>query len=269
MRGPKQLLDCEDKWVTEMGAWIAGERVVFRGKDLFKELHSMRWMGLLLYGITGREFNDKQIRLFEGLWVLSVSYPDARIWNNRVAALTGSAKATGSLGISAATAVSEAKVYGKQADLAAIEFIKRAKRHKDQGGDLTELVKAELHTKRAIGGFGRPIIMKDERIAPVMRLVKDLEYHQGECLKIAFEIEQILISERFRMRMNVGGLVAAIASDQNLSALEYYYYVLLAFTAGHFPCFIEAQDYKMEGTFFPLRCERVSYQGKPHRKWEI
>ena len=41
------------------------------------------------------------------LWV-NTSYPDARIWNNRVAALAGSARSTGNLGVSAALAVSEA-----------------------------------------------------------------------------------------------------------------------------------------------------------------
>ena len=57
MQGPKTLLECEDHWVTDLGAWFPGERVVFRGKDLFQELGDSSWMGLLLYGITGREFN--------------------------------------------------------------------------------------------------------------------------------------------------------------------------------------------------------------------
>ena len=31
MEGPKCLLDSEDHWVTSMGGWFPGKRVVFRG----------------------------------------------------------------------------------------------------------------------------------------------------------------------------------------------------------------------------------------------
>lgn len=262
------LLEYEDNWRTQMGAWFPGERVVFRGKDLFSELNDMPWMGLLLFGITGRIFNSEEIRLFEGLWVLSASYPEPRLWNNRVASLTGTAKSTGSLGISAATAVSEAKIYGKQADIAAIDFIQRAVSVENGAGDLDSFIKNELKVRRVIGGFGRPIVKTDERIGPVMKLMKDLGFDPGEHVKLALEIERLLEGKRLRMRLNVGGLVAAIASDFGLSLREYYYYVLLAFSAGHIPCFIDAQDNKREGQFLPLRCSRVAYEGIALRKWE-
>ena len=50
------------------------------------------------------------------------SYPDARLWNNRVAALAGTARSTGTLGIAAALAVSEAKIYGGAHNLRAANF---------------------------------------------------------------------------------------------------------------------------------------------------
>src|SRR5919106_230924 len=87
MRGPEQLFESEDHWVTSMGAWFPGERVVLRGKDLFHDLKDLSWMALLLFGITGRIPDERQVRLFEGIWALSTSFPEPRLWNNRVAAL--------------------------------------------------------------------------------------------------------------------------------------------------------------------------------------
>src|SRR5919108_6452472 len=98
MRGPKQLLENEDRWVTTIGAYFPGERVVFRGKDLFHDLKDLSWMALLLYGITGRIPDERQVRLFNGFWTLCTSYPEPRIWNNRVAALAGNVKKQGTLG---------------------------------------------------------------------------------------------------------------------------------------------------------------------------
>ena len=127
MRGPKYLFESEECWHTRMGMAIPEKgKVIFRGKDLFRDLNNLPWMGLLLYGITGRIPDDKQIRLFEGIWTLCTSYPDPRIWNNRVAALAGTVRSTAALGISAATAVSEASLYGRRPDIRAVDFLYQA-----------------------------------------------------------------------------------------------------------------------------------------------
>jgi hypothetical protein len=154
MRGPEELLQFEDHWVTDLGAWFPGERVVLRGKDLLTELADQRWMGLLLYGVTGRLFDDKQVRLFEGLWSLSASFPEPRLWNNRVAALAGTMRSTGALGVGAAIAVSEASIYGRRPDIRAIDLLLRAKTHLDKPqADLEEFIKSEIEkgvTRRAL-----------------------------------------------------------------------------------------------------------------------
>jgi len=266
MRGPKQLLENEDRLVTRMGAWFPGERVVFRGKDLFNDLGDQRWMGLLLHGITGRLFSDKQIRLFEGIWTLSASYPDPRLWNNRVAALAGTARSTGALGIGAAVAVSEATIYGGRPVLGAIDFFLRAKKHLDKGLELAEFIDQQLHQHRVIAGYGRPIIGIDERIQPLMSLANELGFGDGVHVKLAFQVEKILLKNRFRIRMNVAALIAALTADQGFSESEHYLYMVLCFTAGMFPCFANANN-KTEGTFLPLSCRRISYSGPSRRSW--
>jgi citrate synthase len=268
MKGPEVLLQHEDHWVTDMGAWFPAEqRVVYRGKDLFHELNDLRWMGLLLYGITGRFFSEKQVSLFEGLWALSTSYPESRLWNNRVAALAGTARSTGTLAVGAAVAISEASIYGHRTNIGAIDFFLRTQLRLDGGANLTDLIRTELTKYRGIPGYGRPVASKDERIEPVMKMARKFGFADGPFTKLAFEVEEILLAGGWRLHMNITGLAAALAADQGLNAREYYHYVILCFAAGIIPCAIDAQE-KPEASLFPLRCSRIHYEGKPRRVWK-
>lgn len=267
MRGPERLIEAEGRWVTDMGGCFPGERVVFRGRDLFHDLKDLPWMGLLLYGITGRLFSDKQIKLFEGIWRISSSYPEPRIWNNRIAALAGTVRSTGNLGISAAIAVSEATIYGQRPLVWAMHFLLRTRRQIEEGGDLADIIRDELKNHRSISGFGRPVVRGDERIGPLMALAKDLGYSDGTYVKLAFEVEKELLNGRWRLRMNVAALDAALASDQGLSVDEFKHYMILCFTGGLLPCYLNTSK-KEHGTFFPMRCNRIRYDGMPYRKWD-
>lgn len=239
---------------------------MFRGKDLFNELKGLPWMGLLLYGITGRFFTDNQIRLFEGIWAISTSYPDPRLWNNRVVALAGTARSTTALGIGAATAVSEANIYGPRPGIRAIDFLFRTKKHLDAGGELTTWIKKELKQYRSLGGYGRPVVRRDERIQPLLSYAIELDLGDGPYTKLAFRVEQALLEGRWRMQMNIAALIASLSADQGLIAEEFYNFVVLCFSGGMFPCYIDATG-KRGGSFFPLRCSRITYDGKPRRNW--
>lgn len=267
MQRPDTLLKAEDNWTTSMGACFPGQgRVVFRGKDLFNDLGEMPWMGLLLYGITGRIFERNKIRLFEGVWTICTSYPDPRIWNNRVAALAGTTRSTATLALSAANSLSEASIYGRRPDIRSIDFFYRAQQSLDKGVDLLDIINSELKKYRVIPGYGRPIARKDERIQPLLNLAETLGYAQGLYVKLAFDVEKALLNNRRRLHMNIAALIAALAADQGLSRLEFYHYMVLCFTGGMLPCYIDAMN-KAEGTFFPLRCERIAYEGVSNRTW--
>ncbi len=266
MQGPKRLFASEDHWVTSMGAWLPGEGVVFRGKDLLRDFKDSDWMSLLLYGITGRSFTEKQVRLLESLWMLCISYPDPRLWNNRVAALAGTARSTAALAVSAANAVSEATIYGHRPIIGAIDFLLRVQRRLEEGGDLTQLITHELKKNRRIPGYGRPVVRVDERIEPLMSRAKELGLDDGRHLKLAFAVESILLRDRWRLRMNIAAVAAGLAADQGLAPREYYQFLVLGFSAGMFPCYSDAAA-QPEGTFFPIRCDRLVYEGKSRRRW--
>ncbi|OGS95823.1 MAG: citryl-CoA lyase [Gallionellales bacterium RIFCSPLOWO2_02_FULL_57_47] len=265
MNGPQLLEEHIGRLVTRMGAIFPGERAVFRGQDLFTSLGDLDWLELYAFSITGRRYTPQQMRVLHVIWT-HTSYPDARLWNNRVAALAGTARSTGSLGIAAALAVSEAQIYGGVPQLRCCEFLTRAKIMVDEGADLEALVHTELKEKRGIGGYGRPIVPTDERIAPTMAIVREQGLENGPHLKLAFEVERILLEGRWRMHMNIVGLDAAICADFGMSPREFNYFFIPVFLAGMPPCYLDAAE-KPEGLLFPLPCRVMLYEGVSHRPW--
>lgn len=264
MNGPKVLEESAGRLKTRMGACFPGSHAVFRGHDLHAELKEMDWVELYLFGITGRRFTPQQIELLHAIWVYT-SYPDARLWNNRVAALAASARSSANLGVTAALAISEATTYGGQAGMRAIEFLIRARTEIERGADLEALVLAEARERR-VYGFGRPINSTDERIPWMMDLVRRLGLDQGPHLKLAFEVERILVQRYPKLKMNYAALHAALIADMGLSEREYQLLRIPTFLAGMPPCVVEAAE-KPEGGVFPIPCDSIAYEGVPKRTW--
>jgi hypothetical protein len=248
-----------------VGAVFIGSHAVFRGKDLHADLGDAGWLDLYLFGITGRRFATRQLRLLEAMWTYT-SYPDARIWNNRVAALAGTTRSTGALGVAASLAVSDAKIYGQRPSCRAIEFLIRLHAHIEAGGALEPLVERELSEHRSVGGYGRPVTGgKDERIEPLLKLARSLGLADGPHLKLADAVDEYL-SARARQRMNLAGFVAGLAADLGLSPREHYLFLFPAFLAGMVPCYLDAAE-RAEGTLLPLPCDGVAYVGVAKRRW--
>lgn len=267
MNKSKLLQEASDNWQTNMGAMFPGERVVVRGKDLFADLYGMSWMGLLLYYITGREFSINELKVLDQLWMLSINYPDPRIWNNRIAALGGTTRSTPALSIGTAICVSEANIYGGQANVAAIDFIKDAKSKLDKGLSLDEIIKTELKEFRVIKGYGRPIASKDERIEPVLKMLQEHGYADGAHVKLALQVHNYLKESRFRMQINITGLAAAVGADVGFSAKEYYTWTVVGFAGGITACYLDSLNHE-QGSLFPLSCDRVCYEGERERSWD-
>lgn len=263
--GPELLRQNAGVVKSRMGGFVPGSHAIFRGRDLHADLKDMDWLALYVFGITGRRFTAAQLRLLNAIWSYT-SYPDARLWNNRVAALAGSARSTGNLGVAAALAVSEASIYGRGIDIRAIDFLLRLRRHVDGGGAMADFARRELEERRSIAGYGRPLTSADERIAPMMALAHELGLADGLYLRLAGALDEALLAGRWRLRMNYAGLAAALAADLGFSPQEYYLFLFPAFLAGMTPCYIEATE-RPEGGTFPLACAQVRYEGVPQRRW--
>ena len=260
--GPELLEQHVGHIKSKMGAAFIGSHAVFRGHDLHADLRHLDWVELYLFGITGRRFTPAQLELLHGILVYT-SYPDARIWNNRVAALGGSSRTTPALAISAALAVSEAGIYGGQPGVKAIDFFLRAGRATQQNVALADLVAAE----KRIYGFGRPTPeLGDERLPWLLALAQGLGLGYGQHLRIALETEQLLLAKNPRLRMNYAGMTSALCADLGFSVSEFHMFRVPLFLAGMPPGYIEARD-RTEGTLFPTPCRDVRYQGVARRAW--
>jgi hypothetical protein len=250
---------------TKVGAFWPGQRAVFRGHDLHRELRNADWLALYLFGITGRHFTPQQLKLLHGIWVVT-SYPDARLWNNRVAGLAGTARSSPTLGLSAALAISEATIYGGGAGIRAFDFITRALQAVESGVCLRDFVSAEVEA-RYLYGYGRPIHRNDERLPWLAALVKEQGQDAGAHYRLAFEVDKILVEiGRPNLRMNYAGMVAPLGADLGLSRREFQLFRVPLFFAGMPPCWLEAAD-KPEGTLFPIPCDKVTYEGVGTRAW--
>ncbi len=267
MKDASVLASFEGPLKTNMGGCFPGERAVFRGHDLHATFSHADWMDLYVFGITGRRHSAAQLKVLHAIWV-NTSYPDPRLWNNRVAALAGSARSTGTLAMSAALATSEAAIYGRQIDIAIADFLVRAQALAESGQSVQDIVAEELRTNRSIGGYGRPVAKSapDERNATIFSLAEENGCGNGVYLNLAKEIETVLLAGRWRMRMNYAAAAAALALDIGLSPREYYLYLLPAFLAGMSPCFVDAVNRPEQATF-PLRCTSLVYAGVPRRNW--
>lgn len=264
MNGPDLLMHHAGRLRTDVGACYPGSHAIFRGHDLHRELKDLDWVDLYVFGITGRRLTPAQIEMLHALWVYT-SYPDARLWNNRVAALAGSARSSANLGISAALAVSEATVYGGLAGLRAIAFLQTAQLRIEAGAELEQLVMAEARAHR-IYGYGRPINSTDERLPWIMALAQRLQLDAGRHVKLAFAVEKVLLPHYPQLRMNYASLHAALIADMGLSARQYQLLRIPTFLAGMPPCVVEAAA-KPEGALFPTPCAGIAYEGVARRPW--
>lgn len=265
MDKPSPLAAHEGRWQTEIGGWFSGERVVYRGQDLHVDLKDLSWLELYLYGITGRRFDEAQMKVLTAVWTYT-SFPDVRLWNNRVTALAGTARSTATLALAAGTAVSEASIYGHRPNTRSIDFFIRTKKAMDEGAELETLVRQELKQHRVIYGYGRPLSREDERNPHFLALLKETGLDQGPHLKMALEIENFLKNGRWRMQLNITGLDAAVCADLGLTPRQHHLFMTMCFLAGMPPCFLDTNE-REEGIFLPISCASIEYEGVASRKW--
>lgn len=253
---------------TSMGQCFPGERTVFRGVDLHDTFKHADWIDLYIFSITGRRLAPNALKVLQSVWVYT-SYPDPRLWNNRVVALSASSRGTGAQALGAGLAASEAAIFGRQPEMGAADFLVRALARTRAGEDLEQVVREELKRHPRLMGYGRPVAAAfvDERIPVTLAMMEREGMPVGPHLQLAFDIEAAL--ERIlgrRLPMTYSSVVVAIPLDLGFSPLECYLYMQPSFVAGMIPCYLEALERPAHATF-ALRCDRIEYDGPPYRAW--
>lgn len=264
--GINSLLEFEDHWRSNYGGSIPGVSAIFHGKDMFTEFKDYSWIEMLYFSLKKVKPSEEATKFINGVFCMCFNYPDPRIWCNRVAALAGTTSSTPNLGVCAGSSVTEAQIYGGPTGIRAMDFLFRIKKAMENGEQLDEFVSSELKKNKAIFGYGRPVLPIDERVAPALELLTELNLHKREYISIALKVDDYLKKSRFKLNINIAGVFAAFCADENMSRDDINNLTIVCFSIGMLACYLDANN-KNVGLLFPLRCNRISYDGHEKREW--
>lgn len=254
------------KIISTVGKWRGGEDVDIRGKLLLQDLlPTLSYMQLHVFNVTGKSVDIKLAQWLEKSFFL-VSYPDARIWCNQIAAFAGLQQASPIAGVVSACLAADSHAYGSsQTQWLAMSTLQDLFRQYGSGESLKTLV-AQFPVKHglpAIMGFARPADKTDERLVPMQKISIALGFVPGEYQKFADQLSEYL-HQSYGAQMNIAGYIAAFLLDHDFSPDEVYRLRALAVASGAMACFGEQVQVPKE-CFLTLKCEDVEYTGPRQR----
>lgn len=264
------LTQLHQHYPTSSGLAFLSECSIFKNKDLHHELGSLDWFSLNLFGITGREFQQKELEVLNYIW-LSTSYADIRIWPNRIAALASSARTTPILAMVGGIASCDAELFVAKPLVSCLSMYlsigkqleTRKQEHKNSS--LNTIIEEKINSKKTIFGYGRPITSTDERVPHLVKFLHERDMDNGRYFKMAFKIEAIL-KEKKNIQMNIAALYAAVCADFGFNEVQMNLFVSLLVYAGMPPCYLDTLE-KPAGTLLPLKCSDIAYTREETRAW--
>ena len=247
---------------SKKGGWKIGEKIECHGLDLMEDVvGKFSYMQLVILNATGRLASKNMAEWFEAIHIC-MSWPDSRIWCNRVGALGGSSGAgtvaTACAGILAADSAS----YGTRPIKGGVELIKRASDSVGAGVSVEEFVSREVQAKGGkphLMGYARPVVKGDERIIVLESLAAKLGFKRGPHLELAYAVEAILDRD-FGESMNMNGYVSAFITDNGYTAEEMYRICSNVVTSGVVASSVDFADRK-QGSFSPIHVGDIIYSG--------
>jgi citrate synthase len=249
------------------GAILSQGKVYSHGMDLLEELAGpASYMQVLMLNATGRLPERRFADWVEAVFTM-MSYPDSRIWCNKVGAFGGTGRTSPVAAVTAGVLASDTPQYGPGSVLRAMRFIIPALELRQSGMDIEDLIgQLVRHPKKAapiIPGYARPINRTDERVPVMERLAEEMRLNEGPHRQLAKGVSAYL-EEKHDLYINSTGYWAALVADQGLTAIEGYRLVSVIVNAGVMACYVDAHG-RPPGSFLPLRCDDIDYQGALHR----
>lgn len=252
---------------SRRGGWRIGEAVYNLGYSMMDDLAGqVSYMQVLILNAIGR-MPEKRLADWAEAIHICLSWPDPRIWCNQIGALAGSSRAGVVAATTLGTLAADSRSYGSLPLIDGVGFIQQALRKYKAGESVADIVQAECGRrggKPAITGYARPIAKGDERIPAMERVTRELGFPLGEHLQLAYEIETYL-QQHHQESMNINGYGSAFLSDQGLSAEEAYRLFAIIVVSGVTACYVDSRE-RPAGTFLPLRCDDIDYQGVKPRE---
>jgi hypothetical protein len=240
-----------------------GDYAQFLDKDVHKDMLDWSWMRAWIYGSTGMELSEAQVKFLESMMVYT-AYPDVRLWNNRIAGLTANARAPASLGLAAGMAMAAAFIFGGQVGMQGIRFIRRALKARQAGESIEPLIAEDMRRYKRMAGYGRPFVSKDERIEPLLNRLAELGLKTGPHYALAMEVGELLQQRKAFLAPNFSAAVTAIVADMGITEETYSVFLSQLLSLGMPACYREWRD-APEGSLMSTAVEQVQYVGPPAR----
>jgi len=248
--------------VSSRGGWKIGSGVQNCGYDMMNDLvGKASYMQVVILNATGRLPSKALADWVEAIHIC-LSWPDPRIWCNRIGALAGSSRTSGVAASCLGVLAAESTSYGIKPLISGVEFIEFAYAQIAQGTPVEDFISTETKKhggKPHLMGYARPIAKGDERIPAMEKVTEQLGFPIGQHLSLAYKIESIL-NNKFDESMNINGYVSAFLADQGLSAIEVYRIFSAVVLSGVTACYADTAD-RIEGSFAPLKTTDVIYKG--------
>ena len=253
---------------SKKGGWRIGSKVESHGYDLINELvGNFSYMQVVILNATGKTSSRPFADWLEAAFIC-MSWPDPRIWCNRIGALGGSAGARMISSVCGGSMAADSRNYGTGTMPIGVEFIQHAYRTiNEQGFTVEQFVDQEL--KKCKGrpnfmGYARPVAKGDERIVAMEAVAKKLNLGIGGHLCLAYKIEEVLM-QRFDETMNLNGYTSAVFSDNGFSSSDVYRMLPVLVSSGVAASYVDFCD-QDRGAFSPITVDDITYHGVENRK---
>ena len=254
------------KIFSKKGGWRIGQGVFCHGYSMMDDfVGKLSYMQVVMLNATGRLPERRLADWMEGIYIC-LSWPDPRIWCNQIGALGGSIHTSAPASVAAGILALDSRAYGTRPIIDGIKFIKSALVQFNTGISVSEIIERQSKEQRGkpqIMGYARPIAKGDERIAAMERVTEALGFEVGAHMKLAYQIEEVLNSE-YDESMNINGYGAAFIADQGFTEQETYQMISMIGASGVTACYVDQMNSVAE-SFLPLRCDDITYEGKPLR----
>ncbi len=251
---------------SRTGGWFPGQGVFCHGYNMMEDLVGKNsYFQVMILNATGRLVERRLADWVEAAQIC-LSWPDPRIWCNCIGALGGTMRSSVVAATVAGILAADSKAYGQKTLTEGVRFIQGALADYKNGISPQQIVSTECARfggKPTIMGYARPLAKGDERVEAMERVTTALGFEDGEHLSLAYQIEQLLLSEH-NESMNINGYASAFLSDQGFSPEEVYRIFTILVTSGVTACYIDTLERPPE-TFLPLRCDDIDYQGPQPR----
>lgn len=252
---------------SKKGKWNPGEGVSVGGYSLFDDLFGKSsYFQIVFLHVCGWIPERRVADWVEACFVM-LSWPDVRLWPNRIGAIAATVRATPVAGIALGALAADSRIYGPGTAVMSVEFLKDAMREHRSGKSAKEIVEAKRNPqtgKILAPGYIRPLMSGDERVPYLQSYAKQLGLEAGEHLELAYEIDDYL-RDTYSEGINFAGYMAAVCLDLGLTPEQSYRVFSMCVAGGVHATYSEWADEPPE-TFLPLRCDDIDYTGPSPRE---